>query len=896
MNFSVLIISFGRSGSSYLIDLLANYDSSYKCIREEIGNSNYINTIEENKNNCIICKFVFSGIKEIDFKIIELFKKNGFKFIFLLRNEMDIFISGEIDIFISGEIASKNSKFYHCNTENKDIDLEIHELYEYLSYQNNYKKIHELDISYSLILYEDINSDNNNEILICINSIFSKIHNKTTIYFSGEKKTSFIKQITNHSSLENIYKINNKFHKDNKIPLFFFGENTQILNYYKDHVFIKSAENKTLSVNIVNDSYFLKMDNVNELFNDSTKNYICMCDNKIVLVLTYDLQNPYHIITDDSLFIHFDSYDLSYNLECILNKYSNHITFLKSTENPVINIENSFIIHIDEKTERLKNIVSLNCTKNLFFVNAITYHDIDVNIFCNYLIYRNYFTKELFLKNMFNSFTKGSICLGLNNLSILNYCLQNNITDFFIFEDDLVANKYLNDMQLFLDNKPHNSDVLFFNVKQDFRDPLKYYNDYYYYRNKFSWSTLSYGIFGINAIKNLIHNYSSFITCIDCYELENLHCYCSKKNFFIDDNSYESSIRAKTNNINETCNIWRYDYTQYNFQYESKIFSIFNYRPSQNTWGNFVENLYNSSNHGKIDYDTDIEKNVLVFFDFIDREFGWDYYKFEKKYPDGVTFKWGGIIHHPFELERYWGNNLAVSEYLNIPYVRKSLKTCKFIIVLSDSLKNEIIESKILDGFNIPIYVIYHILPLPLTKNITYKNTFENKKFFTFLGWSFRNFNLFCKIKINNHLKKVILPGTTSDEQNSRMNTILKIQTNDNHKNIHFLHNLPIDEFVKILYQSILFLDFDGVSANNAIVECITYNLPIICRKTTATIFYLGEDYPMFFENEETIHIILSKLEFYANKTIDYLKKVNKTKMSLTKTVIDVLSIIDSHQ
>ena len=87
---------------------------------------------------------------------------------------------------------------------------------------------------------------------------------------------------------------------------------------------------------------------------------------------------------------------------------------------------------------------------------------------------------------------------------------------------------------------------------------------------------------------------------------------------------------------------------------------------------------------------------------------------------------------------------MGVSEYLNIPYVKKSLKTCKFIIVLSDHLKNEIIESKILDGFNIHIYVIYHIAPL--TKNITYENTyettFEHKKFFTFLGWSFRNFNL----------------------------------------------------------------------------------------------------------------------------------------------------------
>ena len=895
MNFSVLIITFRRSGSSYFIDLLSNYDSSYKCIREEISNDNYINTIEQNKENSIICKYVFSD-EEKDFKILETFKQNGYKFIFLLRNQMDI--------FISCEIANKNSKYSHCNTRNEMIDLNLHELHENLSYQNYYKKkINEFDISYSVILYEDLIDMNDNDLLHSVNDVFSKIHHNTRLYFKGEKKSTFIKQNTNKSSLENIDKIHNKFHKENNPPLLFFGKKKEILHYYKDHVCIKSAENKTLSVNIVNDSYFLKMDNVNDLFYDSTKNYICMCDNKIILVLTYDLQNPYHLINDDSLFIHFDTYDLSYNLDLILDKYSNHILFLKSTESPVINLENSFIIHIDQKTERLKNIVSLNCTKNLYFVNAITYDDDDVKLFCNYLIYRNYFIKELFLKNLFNSFTKGSICLALNNLSILRYCLKNNITEFLIFEDDLVANKNLNDMQLFLDKKPPNSDLLFFNVKQDFRDPLNYYNDYYYCRNKYSWSTLSYAVFSIKAIKTLIYHYSLFITCIDCYEFKDLYCYCSKKNFFIEDETYESSIRFKTNNVMETNNVWKYDYTQYKLQYEQKNFSIFNYSPSKSTWGKFVENLHNSSNQDKIGYDTDIEKNTLVFFDFIDREFGWDYYKFEKKYPEGVTFKWGGIIHHPLKLERYWGNNLAVSEYLTIPYVKKCLKTCKFMIVLSDSLKNEIIESNILDGFDIPIYVIYHIAPLPLTKNITYENTFENtyentyenKKFFTFLGWSFRNFNLFCKIKID-HLKKIILPGTTSDEQNSRLDNILKIQTNNKHKNIQFLHHLSLVEFVKILHQSIPFLDFDGVSANNAIVECITYNIPVICRKTTATIFYLGEDYPMFFENEETIQILLSKLEFYVNKTITYFKKMNKTKLSLTTNVISVLSIIDSHQ
>jgi hypothetical protein len=680
----------------------------------------------------------------------------------------------------------------------------------------------------------------------------------------------------------------------------FICDDNNIKKYYIDNVIFKISKTRVLNINIVNYTYFLKMDTEIDLFYDYTKNYICLCDNKIVLILIYDVNNSYEIINDNILFINYEKYDLSLNVTNVLNNYSNNITFLKNNKTPNINdIENSFIIHIDENVERIQNIYNCNYIKKLYFVNAITYKN-DYNIYnlCNYIIYRNYFIKELYEQNKYHSFSKGSICLALTNLLILNYCINNNIHKLLIFEDDLIPNKNLTDMQLFFNNKPSNADIILLNVKQDFRKPLKYFNNYFYYRNEYSWSMLSYCILNLNTINSLINYYSTFETPIDCYSFDNLNCYVSTKNFFIDNYLYNSDIRLEKNNKIEIDNIWKYNYDEYNFLNEKINFVMFNYKfeKTNHTWKNFSNSLYLQSNTNYyIDYDNqNINENSIVFFDFIDREFGWDFWKFEKKYPNGVPFKWGGIIHHPFILNNYWGNNLQVSQYLNNTYVKKCLVNCKFLIVLSEPLKNDIIQSKILDEFNIKIYVIYHITPL---FNLNLSNTTNNnKKKLLFLGWSFRNYHLFYKIDTP-QLKKIILPGTRDVEQEQRFNNIINIQTNNiNYRdNIYIYDYIPIEYFLSLLSESVVFLDFDGISANNSIVECIKFNIPVIIRKCNETIFYLGENYPMYYKNEEDIYLIINNLDYYVSESINYLKNLDKIQFSMTTNTLNVLNIINDH-
>ena len=891
---NTVILSFGRSGSSYLIDLLKNYDTFFTVINTEININNYIHLID-NKNN-IICKYVFYGDKDIDNFMLKYFKDKNYKFILLDRNCLET--------HISDNIAKKINMFSNFDTTNICIDLKLIDIYDSINYRNSYyKKLNNLNISYIYVLYEDL-LENQENLKNYINDLFSNIFSIKKIYFDGITKSTFIKQNNNITNLCNVNSITNDLYTENtENKIIYNHDNNLIIKYYENNVKLKIKNGNKLNINIIDCNYYLIPNKEIDLFYENNKNYICLYDNKIVLVAFYDINNTFEIINNNDVFLNYNNFDLQSNLKKILNKYENNISLLKRNDNPIISdIENSFMIHINGNEERLKYIIKNNYIKNLYLVDAIVYkNDLLINNFTSNLLYRNFYNKEFYEHNKYNSYTAGSICLALTNLIILKYCIKNSIENLIIFEDDLVPHKNLQDMQLYFNNKPPDSNLIYLNVKQDFREKINYYNDYFYYRNKYSWSTLSYCVLGLKSIKTLIEYYSIFSLPIDCYTFTELKCYISSKNFFIDDVNIMSNIRNSANNKTEVVDIWKYNFNNYNFNSVNYNFVLFNFKNDGNnrgpeTWHKFVFNLYTYSNKELyINYENScINENTIVFFDFVDREFGWDYHMFEKKYEDGVPFKWGGIIHHPFQLESYWGCNIAVNKYLNIKHVRKSLKNCQFLIVLSDALKYEIIESKIIEEFNIPIYTIYHITPL---FNLNFKiSNYYLKENLLFLGWSFRNVNLFYRT--NTKLKKIMLPGLYLEEQKNRFNNIMYQQTNGYNKNntdVTILDYLSNDDFLNIFSSSVVFLDFDGVSANNSVVECIKFNIPLIIRKCKAVIFYLGENYPMYYENENDINSIMNNLDIKIKETIDYLERLDKNKFLLTPNIINVLNIINSH-
>jgi hypothetical protein len=84
------------------------------------------------------------------------------------------------------------------------------------------------------------------------------------------------------------------------------------------------------------------------------------------------------------------------------------------------------------------------------------------------------------------------------------------------------------------------------------------------------------------------------------------------------------------------------------------------------------------------------------------------------------------------------------------------------------------------------------------------------------------------------------------------------------------------------------------VSANNAILECIKYNIPIILPNYQALRFYLGKNYPLFYTNESDIHNILNDKSKLLEAHM-YIKNMNKTIFSFTYNILNTLKIIENY-
>ena len=86
-------------------------------------------------------------------------------------------------------------------------------------------------------------------------------------------------------------------------------------------------------------------------------------------------------------------------------------------------------------------------------------------------------------------------------------------------------------------------------------------------------------------------------------------------------------------------------------------------------------------------------------------------------------------------------------------------------------------------------------------------------------------------------------------------------------------------EYDELLEKNIVFVDLIDASANNAILECIVRNTPIIVNKLEAVVEYLGEDYPLYFENLSDIPSLLEKDKIV--EAHQYLCKLDKTELSI---------------
>lgn len=278
-------------------------------------------------------------------------------------------------------------------------------------------------------------------------------------------------------------------------------------------------------------------------------------------------------------------------------------------------------------------------------------------------------------------------------------------------------------------------------------------------------------------------------------------------------------------------------------------------------------------------------------------DYKWDVYKMsEEKYDKlktvptvSINDPWIGILHNPQNMPKWFDYMNSPQSVLKKHSLTNNIDKCKGIIVLSEYTA-EWIKKQI--PSTIPVSVLYHP-----TDNCDVKFSFDD-----FIENKYK-----CIIQIGFWLRKMCAIGQIKTNIYTKIwlycspYVLTRIETeNDVHKRTHdkcsdmhdvLVLRLPNDSYDLALSKNICFLYLYDSSANNAIIECIARNTPLLINPHPAVIEYLGKDYPFYYESIKEAEEKMHNFELIKKTHLFMLNnKESKSKVSYERFINDFMN------
>jgi hypothetical protein len=193
----------------------------------------------------------------------------------------------------------------------------------------------------------------------------------------------------------------------------------------------------------------------------------------------------------------------------------------------------------------------------------------------------------------------------------------------------------------------------------------------------------------------------------------------------------------------------------------------------------------------------------------------------------------------------------------------------------------------------IPIYTLKYPVDTDNIKLFDFNNYINNddKKLIQ-IGQQLRKVTSIYVVNVNN-FKKMWLTGTRNldgckQKLHEEMN-YFNYDKNILNNQVNMYYTKTFEEYDDLLSKNIVFIDLFDAGANTVILECIIRNTPVIVNKLPPIVEYLGENYPLYFDDLNEVSSLLTN-----EKLLDahnYLCKMNKDELSIdyfTKQIINI--------
>ena len=264
--------------------------------------------------------------------------------------------------------------------------------------------------------------------------------------------------------------------------------------------------------------------------------------------------------------------------------------------------------------------------------------------------------------------------------------------------------------------------------------------------------------------------------------------------------------------------------------------------------------------------------NTLLL-DIVEKHFLWDK-------GSVITTDWVGIIHITPHAPDYL-RIIDVDELLKNKQFLDSLPYCKGLVVMSKYLKEYIQERLAGSPFrDVNITFIKHPTAIKRIKKFNMAKFKKNPTWKVIqLGQQLRYVTTIYNLKTD--LEKLWMSGFKDlDKMNSILDNECKwLGVTINSNEVKQLYASSHDEYDTLITENIIIINLINASANNAILELLAACTPFFVNKIPSVVEYLGEDYPMYFNNIEEVEAIIADegqlLPLY-QRTWEYLKSICK--------------------
>jgi hypothetical protein len=353
----------------------------------------------------------------------------------------------------------------------------------------------------------------------------------------------------------------------------------------------------------------------------------------------------------------------------------------------------------------------------------------------------------------------------------------------------------------------------------------------------------------------------------------------------------ESAMKFSTETIINTDsfaghNFWLNDpnwkqriYDNIIIQFQPTFSTDENFSYHRGGWKSVIKNLINNNFYSK--------KSDICFFDLIEHNF-----LFKKNYR--CDKKWFGIIHCTPKTPDYLYCVNIKFLFTNNNFIY-SLKNCIGIFTLSNYISKYISSEFNKLDISINIHTLKHPVEMnniiPFSIDLYIKN--KHKKIIQ-IGQQLRKVSSIYFLENINEYDKIWLTGNKDftkckwllDKEIKYLKLDKILIKND----VKMYYTQTFEEYDDLLSKNIVFIELFDAAANNTVIECIIRNTPLIINRIEGVVDYLGEEYPLYYNNKDEIPELL-KIDNIM-KGYEYLRNMNKEDLQISYFIKQLYTII----